>query len=553
MPDIFDTVAANAPTSSSAPPQQAAQTTPNRSANPQYASGRPSGDIFDHVAAGAYDKQEESEQPSEPQGLGRVAKGVYDTTVGPVVDLAKREGEYLSKTSPDAPISEAWNDPMVQAIHGIVQSHADVAHKALDALKRAGRGYVRTAKDAVSGNLAQAGNDAYTTNADVSEGLGYGLASIVPGVGPAAAKAGEDIGKGDTAYGAGEAVGLVGSVLAPHAIGKVAGKVLPKSVEVAGDNIPTRAGSVVEKVASEKPLRQFDVSETQPAVRKVAGKIASESADTAAPKTLPREDAFGFGQTADALRGKSRPVFQKLDELSNGEFSKAQADAKLARGSLDYEGRKAYQTALDKQEALFDQYKGQISDGDLTTAKANWRKSTAMDDLRVRFNRTIHPTPVELLEKGQPDYGYVNGKQFREALVDAAQNGEFEKAGFAPQHAQDLEELGRILEKGSNIKRFSLLTRNIVNAGLSAATGHVGTAAEAFAGLTGSEHLAGNIMGKIITSPKAASLLKKAVTGSSAINIASKGLIPYVNSSNSAADSDQSESTDSNSSRGSLR
>jgi len=39
------------------------------------------------------------------------------------------------------------------------------------------------------------------------------------------------------------------------------------------------------------------------------------------------------------------------------------------------------------------------------------------------------------------------------------------------------------------------------------------TASEAFAGLTGSEHLAGNIMGKIITSPKAAALLKRGPFG----------------------------------------
>ncbi len=134
----------------------------------------------------------EFEQPQEKPDF---LKGVYDTTLGPMVDIAKREGKYLananagfSRTPQNTGIlpTPDEDDPLVQAIHGIVKSHAEVAHKALEALRQ-GR---------------------------YSEASGYGAAAALPVLGPAAAKAGEDIGKGNVRYGLGEGTGLVGSVLA---------------------------------------------------------------------------------------------------------------------------------------------------------------------------------------------------------------------------------------------------------------------------------------------------------------------------------------------------
>src|SRR5262245_27841964 len=54
-----------------------------------------------------------------------------------------------------------------------------------------------------------------------NEGAAHGLAAALPVVGPAAAAAGERIGEGDIAGGAGEATGLLGSVLLPHATAPV--------------------------------------------------------------------------------------------------------------------------------------------------------------------------------------------------------------------------------------------------------------------------------------------------------------------------------------------
>jgi hypothetical protein len=57
-----------------------------------------------------------------------------------------------------------------------------------------------------------------------SEAAGHGLAAITPIFGPPAARAGEQIASGDWAGGAGSAVGLIGSVLAPEVVAKGLGK-----------------------------------------------------------------------------------------------------------------------------------------------------------------------------------------------------------------------------------------------------------------------------------------------------------------------------------------
>ena len=73
MGDIFDSVAgdSNKPAQKNAP----AAGTP-----PQYTPGRPSGDIFDHVAAGAYDAQPSTDNVQQPQpGLLDTANRFYQS------------------------------------------------------------------------------------------------------------------------------------------------------------------------------------------------------------------------------------------------------------------------------------------------------------------------------------------------------------------------------------------------------------------------------------------------------------------------------------------
>lgn len=67
-----------------------------------------------------------------------------------------------------------------------------------------------------------------------SETLGHGLATVLPGVGPAAAAAGEQIGSGDIAGGLGAATGI----LAPSAVGMARGT---KPAQMVGERLHGRA------------------------------------------------------------------------------------------------------------------------------------------------------------------------------------------------------------------------------------------------------------------------------------------------------------------------
>lgn len=86
------------------------------------------------------------------------------------------------------------------------------------------------------------------------EAAGHAAAAALPLVGPAAATAGEDIGSGDTERierGGGNAVGMVGSMLAPGAVGKVAPKVALASI---GEQLASKVKSVSSAVGNINPL-----------------------------------------------------------------------------------------------------------------------------------------------------------------------------------------------------------------------------------------------------------------------------------------------------------
>jgi hypothetical protein len=116
-------------------------------------------------------------------------------------------------------LADVVKDPVGQAF-GLkpgLQNLKSALHAQLDQAITA----AQTAKKALDGE-----GDAGTWQGKLmaaSEALGHGVAAVVPVFGPAAAHAGERIAEGDTAGGLGEGAGLVGSVVAPRVIPKVAG------------------------------------------------------------------------------------------------------------------------------------------------------------------------------------------------------------------------------------------------------------------------------------------------------------------------------------------
>ena len=238
---------------------------------------------------------------------------------------------------------------------------------------------------------------------------------------------------------------------------------------VNGHTIPVRAQGTIANYASpiadQAELKRFELQQTQPAVRNAVADTVGDSQmlRTGNDVMASSKDAFGFKGASNTVKADTQAGFQKIDDLSNGEFSDAQAEADQARGSLDYAGKKAYDAALAKQQAIFDRLSGQATieppeppnaqlvedeDGNLThavspedqasyekarqdyesaTANSNafkpgeldnlkqaWIRKNGLDDLATRFDRTVEPTPSAFLNKGEVDPGYINAGEQRQ-------------------------------------------------------------------------------------------------------------------------------------------
>jgi hypothetical protein len=291
---------------------------------------------------------------------------------------------------------------------------------------------------------------------------------------------------------------------------------------IAGQDIPVRADGAVAKTAeglmtnsAKSKLQDFEVNKTQAAVRQGVSKIAANVADVAPAHAGTIEDPLGFHATRDAIRAEVKPDYEAVDEYSKGAFSKAQAEAEAARGTLDYQGKQAYKAALDKQAQIFDSIKAMADKGEtpnLTAEKidqmrSRWKQSVGFDELAERFK--AEPGPLGLQKEGQPDTGYLSPKQFRKNILGAIREGEFEKAGFTPEHIQALQDMG--VEMGKAQVKFNSLATDLVKHVLGGTVsgaiggmlgGGVPGAVSAVTGAVG-EHAIGAVLSKIMTSEAA--------------------------------------------------
>jgi hypothetical protein len=113
-----------------------------------------------------------------------------------------------------------------------------------------------------------------------------------------------------------------------------------------------------------------------------------------------------FGEAADQIQQAVKPIYQKLDDLSGGQFtalrnqSRAAAKVMFQPGSMD-----AYSKALDaKAEAdegiqnLFNRHGGDISRAELTSANSAWRDSVALDNIHAAINGAFKGAPKDIAE-----------------------------------------------------------------------------------------------------------------------------------------------------------
>jgi len=178
------------------------------------------------------DKSTASTSTTPPANTPPVDKGylsgLWDSTVGGLTTFGKQMYDYYANKAQTGPskagiLTDAVagpatllvdaakdpNHPIHQAVKAMIQSHVQTAQKAWASQKQA----YATVKQAI--DAARRGDynsaDSLATQADMlqTDAMGHGLATIIPVLGPAAAKVGEDFGAGRTGYAAGEATGLI--------------------------------------------------------------------------------------------------------------------------------------------------------------------------------------------------------------------------------------------------------------------------------------------------------------------------------------------------------
>jgi hypothetical protein len=288
----------------------------------------------------------------------------------------------------------------------------------------------------------------------------------------------------------------------------LARKVGMQTETVGNQEVPVSNKSVLAsaaKVANPDAARQAAIEQTGPAVAEGIGNVGKEAVGATGDTVTSEKDPFGLHAHADEVEARSHAGFNKIDELSGGKLKESQRRADLAAGKDDWE---AVNEEHEKQDALFDEYRNhpelKAAGIDVDTLKSDWRKQLA---LRRIANR-LASGATERSESGNLDYQIKQGRQLADTVhsiigkVDKKTGfNDFERAGFTPEHVEQLKKFGDIVENEANIPKVSALTHGIARAAIGAlgfAHGGLFGATAGIAGEVGIEKLVSKVADKVV-------------------------------------------------------
>jgi len=225
----------------------------------------------------------------------------------------------------------------------------------------------------------------------------------------------------------------------------------------------------LENVAPTKSLSKFDINETQPAAKRAIGNVASDVKSKDIGGQNLATEAKDLSERSAQIKAQSKPVFEKLDDLTKDDemtFSDLQKKESASYRNGDIEAAKKAKAA---QADILDRFKDEFDPKDLQNARANWKQASALQDVHDALNgkSVVGPTPVEFRPKGV-DPGYINGKAFSKQILALSNDGTLTDAGLTPEHIQSLQDLGTLLEKSANVHKFGVLGKVIEGAGIAA-------------------------------------------------------------------------------------
>lgn len=183
---------------------------------------------------------------------------------------------------------------------------------------------------------------------NTSEAFGHGLASVMPVLGPAAAHAGERIGRGEIAEGLGEGVGLLTSLLMPGVVSRRAGQlpalpVLPRL----GRNVPPPVAEAVQFGLREGiPVDPVTATGNRylRGIQRLGGKTMAGSL---VEGSAIAEQEAALAATGQRLAGRTSQAARIPEEAGEGALAalKARAAALNATAGRAYDKLRAFEAA----------------------------------------------------------------------------------------------------------------------------------------------------------------------------------------------------------------
>lgn len=257
------------------------------------------------------------------------------------------------------------------------------------------------------------------------------------------------------AKGAKAGLGKVGDVVSDKASDYVAKNVQPTATPIRGVDVPVRSetpiGNAAAKIVGNDVIDKA-TQRTSDAVRDVVNKTGKEVIGSEADAKYSHNDRLGLNTHGDNLIEQARPVFQKVDELSKGDFSKAQAEAAKNRAAGNFaeadEWREIQKSIIDDHA---DALKAQGLDPD--AAWSNYRKGINTKAIGDKLNKATEPVA------GQPGQYRLNGEKLGKIIDTMRQVKDeknlFTRAGYTDADVNDLAKAADTLRGQQIIPKFS--------------------------------------------------------------------------------------------------
>ena len=453
--------------------------------------------------------------------------------------VAQHAGEALGA------VSESYGLPSsISEIKPYLQRSAEAAHRPIESLKQIGASTAKMLGQPNDPELLDKAKASWEAGDKTSAAVHF-LNYLTPFVGSASDRAGLELAHGDY----GKAIGHTVAAVLPFLFGAPEEAAARTEAEAAkaslkqgannmtaaeqaaregtsrigletkttsqGAQIPVKSttllGKAAQQAVSPETLKDIAQEHTAPAVKHAVGDVVGKAAGSTAETVLNPEkgDSFGLGGHRDNLRAQATPVFDRIDELSDGALSKAKDKMNSANGDQEQ-----YSEGRAEQNALYDKYREQLAgEGmDVDHADQQYRRSIQVEKMRAAFERSVNP-----------DTGELSGKKLSAEigkLVQKGGKGAIERGDFTPEHVAAMREVADIM------KQQEKLPAPFVSAALHLGAGifgleHFGSFLGGFATEHFAEPIARSIADKLfadaLAEPSAASRLPEALrTGNTA-------------------------------------